>query len=518
MKKTQRCARSLIRTLVAAFALVAVFLPARQVAQNPAAAPNAQQRAYWTAMEEADRKIFAEVKAHSELMKNLEYLTGKIGPRLTGSPQMQAASDWTLQRFRGYGLDAHLETSQISHVWSRGLETAEILSPIQRVIPIHAYGWSMATKGSVSGRVIFLNEESVEQIQKDKDRIRGAVVCMGKPSVVPPAGLPADNAFDAPSPKIPILPGEKPHPALSYADHYRIYAMVADAGGLAILTDSNKPDRLFNMSRGSACCDPTPLPMAMLTHEDYDLIYRWSQHGPVQMRINLQGTFSPEPAPASITVAEIKGSEHPEERVIIGGHLDSWDLGEGALDNGTGAMATLEAARALKVLGWQPKRTLTFILFTGEEWGGVGSKLFLKNHEAELPKMDAALILDTGTGRVTSISLEDLWGTGPMMFDIYQPLETVYDLKPLETRFYDGSDHVSFIRAGVPGFLCVQAPAQYREVHHSQADTLDKALPDDINQAAAVLASWAWNTSEYKDLMPHHPPIAQETFLGTPTR
>ena len=116
--------------------------------------------------------------------------------------------------------------------------------------------------------------------------------------------------------------------------------------------------------------------MAFLTHEDYSLLYRLQQAGPVTMKFNLPDTFTDKPVPASITVAEIKGSEHPDERVIIGGHLDSWDLGQGALDNGTGAMATLEAARTLQALGWKPKRTITFILFTGEEQGGIGAETF----------------------------------------------------------------------------------------------------------------------------------------------
>ena len=106
------------------------------------------------------------------------------------------------------------------------------------------------------------------------------------------------------------------------------------------------------------------------------------------MTVQLNDKFSPTPENASITVAEIKGSEHPDERVIIGGHLDSWDLGQGALDNGTGAMATLEAARTLKALGWKPKRTITFILFTGEEQGGIGADHFVKNHAAEIAKIE----------------------------------------------------------------------------------------------------------------------------------
>jgi hypothetical protein len=458
-------------------------------------------------MEDADGKIYAEIKARSELMKNLEYLTGMFSPRLVGSPQMQKASDWALQRFRDYGFDAHLETGHIDHAWYRGDDTAEIISPIQRSIPIRSYVWSMATKGDITGPVVFLDGASIEEVQKNKDRLKGKIVCLTQPSAELPAGQPAENSYDALSPPGPPAPhSQGARPAVP-ANRYRINEMVAEAGALAILADSDKPDRLFHMSHGSPCCVSSALPMAFLTHEDYDLIYRWSQHGPVQVKINLRGTFSPGPEPFSIIVAEIKGSEHPEERVIIGGHPDGYDLAEGALDDAAGAMATLEAARALKVLGWQPKRTLTFILFTGEELGALGSRLYLKNHVAEIPKMDAALVLDYGTGRVTSIALENLWTSVPMMYDINQPLRRVFGLKPLEARTVSGSDNISFIRAGVPGFICVQTPAQYREAHHSQSDTFDKAIPEEINQGAAVLASWAWNTSEYPQVMPHVPPL-----------
>ncbi len=221
------------------------------------------------------------------------------------------------------------------------------------------------------------------------------------------------------------------------------------------------------------------------------------------MKFNLPDTFTDKPVPASITVAEIKGTEHPDERVIIGGHLDSWDPGQGALDNGTGAMATLEAARALQALGWKPKRTITFILFTGEEQGGVGAKTFIKNHAAEMGKIDAVLIHDTGTGKVFSIALENLWETAPLMSEIYQPLEEVFDMEPLSTRYFGSSDHVPFQKEGVPAYFCIQLPAHYREAHHSQTDTFDKVIPDQINEGAALLAAWAWNVSEMPEALPH---------------
>ncbi len=163
-----------IRRRLPAF-LALILSSAFLLAQEPQAAPAAssaqettqrtseQRGEYRKAMEEADQKIADEVKAHSELVKNLEYLTTQIGARLTGSPQMQAASDWTLKRFKDYGVDAHLETTEIAHGWTRGLETAEITSPIQKSIGIRAFGWSKATQGEVTGDVMALN------IQKPAD-------------------------------------------------------------------------------------------------------------------------------------------------------------------------------------------------------------------------------------------------------------------------------------------------------------------------------------------------------------
>src|SRR5271166_3339365 len=358
-----------------------------------------QRDAYRKAMEDADQKIAAEVKAHSELMKNLEYLTTQIGARLTGSPQMQAASDWTLKRFQDYGVDAHLETTEIAHSWTRGLETAEITSPIQKRIGIHAFGWSKATPGEITGNVVFLDAKNPSDIDQYKGRLKGAIVMMRKPADLSKEEANPENAYDA------VIPPPRgiPAPDGGYRARLQILDRVAAERPALMLMDSGKTDSLFNMTGGFRNYSASEAPMAFLTHEDYDLLYRLLLAGPVTMKANLPETFSDKPVPTSITVAEIKGSEHPDERVIVGGHLDSWDLGQGALDNGTGAMATLEAARTLKALAWKPKRTITFILFTGEEQGGIGANTFLKNHAAEIPKMDAILVHDTGTGKAFSI-------------------------------------------------------------------------------------------------------------------
>src|SRR5579862_3961869 len=216
-----------LRRSAASALLVCLFatLPvagAQSAQPAPASAPVArteqERREYRKAMETADQKIADEVQAHSELLKNLEYLTTQIGPRLTGSPQMQAASQWTLQRFRAYGVDAHLETTQIAHSWTRGRDTAAIISPISRAVPIRSFGWGKATPGPVSGTVKALDIKSLADFDKYKGQLKGAVIVTSKPSTLRPENEAADNAYDA------VIPPARgvPHPRMSFRERLKI--------------------------------------------------------------------------------------------------------------------------------------------------------------------------------------------------------------------------------------------------------------------------------------------------------
>jgi len=483
---------ALVLTPLLATGVAVAALSQARGPQNPA------QEQYLRAMETADLAIQQENHSHSELMKNEEYLTTMIGPRLTGSSNMQAASRWTLQRFKDYGLDAHLETTQVAHAWTPGLCTAELISPWEKVIPIAAEGWSRATHGTITAPVVVLGPGETP----DPGKIRGAIVLQGPPNDrnVDPDYV-ADNAYDS------VIVPPKGVPDRNAAQNFRRGGPNLLEGAAVIIRDSGKPWNLFSIG-GAGRYAPSEVPTATISHEDYSLLYRLAKDysQPLKMRVNIGGTFSDGPADASITVAQIKGSEFPDQQVIIGGHLDSWYLGQGAVDNGTGAMSVLEAARILKSLGWQPKRTLTFILFTGEEEGGVGVETFLRNHKSEIPKMDAVLVDDTGTGRIKSISLENLYETFPELSAVYQPLKEVFDLNPITTEYFGSSDHVAFQRAGVAGYFAEQAPAHYREAHHSQTDTFDKVIPEQVNQGAAVIAAWMWNVSQMDQAFPHHNP------------
>src|SRR5206468_3220197 len=189
---------------------------------------------------------------------------------------------------------------------------------------------------------------------------------------------------------------------------------------------------------------------------------------------------------------------------IIGGHLDSWDLGTGSTDNGTGSVAVLEAARTLAKLDLKPKRTIRFVLFTGEEQGLYGSEEYVKAHQNELENISAVLVHDTGTGRVLTLGLHDNYQDREIVDQVLAPLHELKLLEPSLARSY-GTDHLSFDNAGVPGFFCIQDGAEYHLTHHSQSDTFDKVWKDDLNQGAQVLAAWAYNTAQLPEMLPRRP-------------
>ncbi|HYL96240.1 MAG TPA: hypothetical protein VET69_10580, partial [Terriglobales bacterium] len=262
-----------LRRHVAAAILVCFFAALSGGAAQQPAAPSTAPRSekekqdYRKAMETADQRIAAEVTAHSELMKNLEYLTTQIGPRLTGSPAMQAASQWTLQRFRDYRIDAHLETTQIAHSWTRGQDTAEILTPINRALPIRSFGWGKATPAAVTGTVKLVEVKALADFDKYKGQLKGAVVLEDEPDTLRPEKEQADNAYDDVIPP----PRGLPRPHMSFRERLQLFKLISAEQPAVVLLDSGKWDNLFNMAGGFNRYQPSQVPMAFVSHEDYDL-------------------------------------------------------------------------------------------------------------------------------------------------------------------------------------------------------------------------------------------------------
>jgi carboxypeptidase Q len=458
----------------------------------------------------ADALILTEVRDHSEAMVNIEYLSDAIGPRLTGSPQLKQANEWTAAKFREYGLtNVNLEPWTIAHSWTRGTAHARIVSPTEHPLTIASAGWSPGTAGVVRGPVMYVDIQKEEDFEKYRGKLKGAILITQEPASLSP---PKPDGFfgqgNRPMQTPPPLKGEpvppSPFAALQALSRKRA-EFYKQEGVAALLRDSNKPHALLNMTGiGGEQFDIGAIPTAFITGEGYRMLWRMQKHGPVQVEIEMTNSFSDKPVEVYNTVAEIKGSEKPNEVVILGAHLDSWDLGTGSTDNGTGSMAVLEAARTLAKLNLKPKRTIRFILFSGEEEGLCGSVKYVEAHRNELENISGVLVHDTGTGRVLTLALHDNYQDREIVDQVLAPLKELKLLEPTMTHM-SGTDHLSFDEVGVPGFWALQDGAEYSKTHHSQSDTYDKVWKDDLNQGAQVLAAWAYNTAQLAEMLPRRP-------------
>lgn len=487
--------------LVACFLLCAAILETR-----PTRAADDEA----SAMAETDAQILNEIHEHSELMQNLEYLSDRIGPRLTGSALLKQANEWAAELFRKYGLtNVHLEPYTIAHAWMRGTAKARILAPTEHPLTIASAAWSPNTKGTLRGQVLYFDAKKPEDFAKFHGKLKGAIVITTEPQPLSPP-RPVDQTVIATrpmqEPPPPVGQSAFPDPYDKYlADEKARTKFLKEEGTIAVLRDSNKPHALLNMT--DSTFEPFhvgEIPTAFVTGEGYRTIFRMLKNGPVQVELEIAGTLSAKPVEAYNTVADFRGAEKPDEMVILGAHLDSWDLATGSTDNGTGSMAVLEAARALAKLNVKPKRTIRFVLFSGEEEGLIGSKEYVKAHHDELSKISGVLVHDAGTGRVLTIGMHDNYQDRAIVDQVIGPLGSLKLLEPTMRRMY-GTDNLSFDEVGVPGFWCVQAIAEYRQTHHSQSDTFDKIWKDDINQGAQVLAAWAYNTANLPEMLPRRP-------------
>lgn len=458
----------------------------------------------------ADTQILSEIHDHSQVMENLEYLSDQIGPRVTGSPQLKQANDWTAAKFREYGLtNVKLEPWTIVHSWTRGTARARIVSPAEHPLTIASAGWSPGTDGVVRGPLVYFDAKTKEDFEKFRGKLKGAIVIYQEPAPLSPS--PPENPYrgllrpmQAPPPIKGQPPAPSPFAALQEIARAR-NAFFKQERVAAVLRDSDKPHGLLSMTGiGGEKFEIGEIPTAFIAGEGYRMLFRMHKQGRVEVEIEIKNSFSDKPMDVYNTVADIRGSEKSDEVVMLGAHLDSWDLGTGSTDNGTGSMAVLEAARTLAKLKLKPKRTIRFVLFSGEEEGLVGSKMYVDAHRNDLEKVSGILVHDAGTGRVLTLGLHDNYQDREMVDQVLAPLKELKLLEPSMSRSF-GTDHASFDDVGVPGFYCIQDGAEYNKTHHSQSDTFDKVWKDDLNQGAQVLAAWAYNTAQLPEMLPRRP-------------
>lgn len=461
--------------------------------------------------------------------------------------------------------NVRLEPWELPMAWERGTAYARIVEPDNgKVLTVAAMGWTPGTNGRIVGDVVVVNARNPEELKKYEGKLKNAIVLRGPPAnvrpitdlsfAVPgerPAPTPnrSENPDAAPernrrpaqpgqaeergqpdrpaSPNRPRDPGQPPERAnpnpppagqprpfdtrgAGEAMRFRreMAEFLRKEGVAALLQDAGKPHGLLSMTGSwggrDRASSADPLPTLFVAHEHYALLYRLAtrpEPAVTRLELEVHNKFHPGPLPVYNTVGEIPGSEKPDEFVIVGAHLDSWDLGQGATDNGTGSCVVLETARILMKAGIKPKRTIRFVLYSGEEQGLHGSRAYCNLHKDELPKTSAALNHDTGTGRVTAIYLQGREILKPLMERELVSLKEL-GVTEISTRSMGGSDHLSFESAGVPGFMFRQDPAEYRLTHHSQSDTLDKAREADLIQGAQVMAIMAVRIANLDELLP----------------
>lgn len=429
------------------------------------------------------RRIIEAARKDRGAYAKLAQLTDRIGHRLAGSPELERAIAWAVQTMRDDGHVARTEKVMVPH-WVRGVEEAALLAPVSRPLPVLGLGGTVSTpKGGLTANVVVIHDFS--ELEARAAEIKGSIVL-----------------YDVP---MPPWTEEKGNYGYGVAVPYRSRgpSLAAKYGAVASLVRSVTPHSLYTLHTGALRYDEAQpkIPAGAITVEDAALITRLAATGPVQIKLRLESRMLPDAESANV-IGELLGREAPDEVVVIGGHIDSWDVGQGAHDDGAGCVTMMQAITVLKKLGLQPRRTIRVVLFTNEENGVRGAKAYAAEHAAELGKTVLAVESDGG-------------GFAPRGFDVAtkpevekRVVERMRDLAsllaPLDaTRIvpggHAGTDVEPMIAGGVPTLNLESANRTYFDIHHTQADTLDKVDPAQLADAVAAMAVVAYVVADLPD-------------------
>jgi hypothetical protein len=417
--------------------------------------------------------------------KTYEYdrvLADEIGPRLTGSANYGKAVDWAVAEFQHIGLSqVHREGWELAAAWEpETWATGRILAPHEQRLHLESDGWSPSTpSGGVQGKVYYLNALTEEAVRTQAAQIKDAIILIDRNSLHSSNPNQFDKTLDA----IALLPGE---------------------GARALMLGSGAVNDVPDMF-GFTCCSGrlASLPVGNVGLEDSLLLRRLLERGPVEVEFSFTNRIR-EHVNVDNVVAEIPGTDANGEYVIIGGHLDSWHLGTGAADNGTGAASVVAVAQAIMASGLKPKRTMRFILFGGEEEGLLGSIRYVRAHANELDRCAGVFITDTGADAPKGW---DVFGRDDAAKAL-QEIEPV--LAPLDATGISNAggltfatDHGPFVIHGVPSFVLWTGGETYHGLHHKPSDTFDKVDRRDLNLGVAVVAITAFDWANAPAMLPH---------------
>jgi carboxypeptidase Q len=423
---------------------------------------------------QAAAKIMPVVMGESPLEENLRRLTDEIGGRVSGSPEMAKAVDWAVAAFRAAGVEVHTEKYLLPATWSEGDTRLELSGPVQFPVSLVSGGLSPATPpGGLEGALIDVGEGTEAEFARAGGAVKGAIL---------------------------IVHGEV---SSTWQELFREYELpppiierAVKAGAAAILWTSHRERKLLYRHTNPADGKIEPIAQAVVAREDALRLQRVvaAYPGNVRARLTMPNKIGG-PVDQFNVIGEIRGYEKPDEIVVLGAHLDSWELGTGALDNGCNAAMVIEAARAIKASGLLPRRTIRFILFSGEEQGLLGSWAYVQAHRAEMDKYRAAVIYDSGIGRVSGYSLGGRRDIEPAVREILRPFAGW----GVENHAYDaeaGTDHLDFLLEGVPTLVANQEVANYLQNYHAASDTFDKVDIRELKLNTVLAAVTAWGIAD----------------------
>jgi hypothetical protein len=419
-------------------------------------------------------KLLPIVLGPSPMEGTLRRLTDEIGGRVTGSPEMAKAVEWGVAAFRAAGVDVHTEKYTLPVTWSEGDTHLELLGPVKFSIRLKATGWSPATPaGGMEANIVDVGYGSEDDFSKAAASVKGAILLVHSD-----IGSTWADLFN-----------EYLRPPL-------IVQHAVKEGAKAILWMGARERLLLYRHTNSLVGKIDKIPQAVLTREDAMRLARTiaAYPGKVRLHFDMPNKIGG-PIEQENVVGEIRGYEKPDEVVILGAHLDSWELGTGALDNGCNAALVIEAARAIKASGLLPQRTIRFVLFSGEEQGTVGSFEYVKSHRAELDKIRAMITYDSGIGRVTGYSLGGRRDIEAGVREVLKPLESW----GANNHTYDasfGTDNFDFLLEGVPTLVANQEEANYLPNYHAASDTLDKVDMRELKLHTVLAALTAWGIAD----------------------
>jgi carboxypeptidase Q len=505
------------------------------------------------------QRIRDEGLSHSHVMEFASGLMDGIGPRLTGSPNLKRANEWTRDQFTAMGCtNAHLEDwGEFGMGWRQLNTWVRMSAPDTAVFIAQALPWSPASKGPVSGGAVWVSAKDEKDLDKYKGKLEGKVVFFGDMRDVKPVDKALfERRDDADLKKTVDYPVHVGEAEQGFQDFIRRLEFREKAGkffaaehavgivipsrdgrnnggsGGTIFDDGGAGLGWFTYKREHA----EPLPIVVMAIESYGRVYRMLKANvPVNVEMDVETEFTGDHEHGFDTIAEIPGTDPKlkDEVVMVGGHLDSWASATGATDNGAGTIVAMEVMRILNTLKVQPRRTIRVGLWTGEEQGEFGSYGYVKQHFGFVPlstapdqivlpdflrkpagpvelkpeqqKISGYFNLDNGTGKVRGVYLQQNAAVGPIFQQWIAPLQDL-GVSTLTMRDTGGTDHEAFDSVGVPGFQFIQDMLDYgSRTHHSNQDTYERLQPDDLAQAAVVEAIFVYNTAMRDQMLPRKP-------------